>query len=643
MRKFHFLFAVILFSLNAITAQVVLPKLISDAMVLQRETELKIWGWAEPGEKVQINFLESVYTTTTKEDGKWQVLIPAQQAGGPYKMTITGKNSIELKDILIGEVWVCSGQSNMAYLLKKSAKLYQKDIDNSDNPYIRQFTVPKTYNFKGKQDKISNGQWKQANEKTVGDFSAVAYFFGRELYEAYKIPIGLIDSSVGGTPAEAWISSEGLKEYAHYSKEIEKLRSDSYVDSLLANNEKIQMNWNHKAFQQDLANAEGDLHWKQANYDDSSWESHKVPGSWVPELGYKQGIVWYRKQIDLKAVKENSKVNLRLGRISDADSVFVNGKFVGATTNKFEERNYWFDANLLKEGENTIAVKVMSYRFNGGFIKSTPMVLKVESQTVDLATEWNFKLGIQMKQLQRPLQLTRNPGGLFNAMIAPILNYKVRGVIWYQGEGNTMKSVEYRTLFPALIKDWRNQFKNPDLPFLFVQLANFQKPVHKPGPSSWAMLREAQLQTLKLSYTGMAVAIDIGEANDIHPKNKKDVGIRLALNAQKIAYGNSKIISAGPVYKSMKIEGNKIILSFDTQGADLKVRRGELLQEFAIAGENKKFEWAKAHIVGSTIVVYSENILKPIAVRYAWSHNPSKANLINHLGLPATPFRTDSW
>lgn len=291
MRKFHFLFAIILFSVNMITAQVVLPKLISDGMVLQRDTELKIWGWAEPGEKVQIDFLESVYAATTKKDGKWEVLLPAQSAGGPYKMVITGKNSIELKDILIGEVWVCSGQSNMAYLLKKSANLYKEEIDNSDNPLIRQFTVPKTYNFKEKQEKIAKGEWKKANKKTVGDFSAVAYFFGRELFDVYNIPIGLIDSSVGGTPAEAWISAEGLKEYAHYSEEIKKLKSDAYVDSLIANNAKIQSDWNLEAFQNDLANTEDELHWKEVNYDDSSWKSHKLPGGWVPELGYKQGIV----------------------------------------------------------------------------------------------------------------------------------------------------------------------------------------------------------------------------------------------------------------------------------------------------------------------------------------------------------------
>ena len=476
----------------------------------------------------------------------------------------------------------------------------------------------------------------------MGIFQRLPIFFANELYNTYKIPIGLINSSVGGTPAQAWISEEGIKNFPHYFDEAQLLKNDTYIDEIEKSNVSQLNNWIATSTAKDLGNKNSTEKWSYKNFDDSNWDTMNIPGSWVSKkLGYSQGIVWYRKSIELEKPPKEKNIELNLGRISDADSVFVNGYFVGATSHKFADRNYKIAKNILKKGENTIAVRISSYRFNGGFIKGNPIELVIGNQKIDLKNNWKYKLGVKMKQLDRPVQLTWKPNGLYNAMIAPILNYNIKGVIWYQGEGNVAKAKEYYSLFPALIENWRTEFNNKDFPFLFVQLANFQKPTKNPEPSSWALLRNAQLNTLKVKNTGMAVIIDVGEANDIHPKNKKDVGKRLAIEAERITYKTSKLQL--PQYKSMKVKGNEIILYFNTYGSTLKVKNNGKLKEFAIAGEDKKFIWAEAKIEGNTIVVSNKNMKNPVAVRYAWANNPDKANLITTEELPVSPFRTDDW
>ena len=640
----NFKYFILCFFVNvlAVNAQIKLPKLISDGMVLQRDTNIKIWGWASPNENITIHFSEDKYKISANEKGEWELPLKNLKAGGPFTMKLEGKNYIEIHDILIGDVWLCSGQSNMAYELKKSEKLYKKDIENSKNQYIRQFLVPNKYNFKNPDKDISTGKWIAANKQTVGKFSAVAYFFANELYQRYKIPIGLINSSVGGTPAQAWISEDGLKKFPHYYEETQLLKNDEHLTEIENSNKDHLNNWITKANTNDLGTISKEQQWSEEAFDDQNWDQMNLPGFWVKEkLGPTQGIVWFRKTVELSSISDQENALLSLGRISDADSVFVNGTFVGASSHKFAHRNYKVPSTILKEGKNTIAVKVTSYRFNGGFIPGNKIELALKTNKINLKGPWKYKLGVKMKQLDKPVQLTRKPTGLYNAMIAPLLNYSIKGAIWYQGEGNASKAKEYNTLFPALISDWRYNFKQGDFPFLFVQLANFQKPVKNPAPSNWASLREAQLKTLSVSNTGMAVIIDIGEANDIHPKNKKDVGKRLAIEAERVAYKTSELKL--PQYESMKISGNKIILSFDTFGSDLKVKNNSELKEFAIAGADKKFVWAKAEIKNGKIIVYNETIKEPVAVRYAWSNNPDKANLLSSESLPLSPFRTDDW
>jgi sialate O-acetylesterase len=370
----------------------------------------------------------------------------------------------------------------------------------------------------------------------------------------------------------------------------------------------------------------------------------RVPGFW-DEHGLKgvNGVVWFRKDIEVPASMTGKPVKLLLGRIVDQDSVFVNGRFAGTTGYQYPPRRYELPAGLLKAGKNTIVVRVINNAGRGGFITDKPYKILADNDSIDLTGDWHFALGATAPPLPSQTFFQYQPGGLFNAMIAPLLNYRIKGVIWYQGESNAGKPVEYRTLFPAVISTWRQQWKQGNFPFLFVQLANYMQTKDQPGESSWAMTREAQLKTLSLPNTGMAVITDIGEWNDIHPLNKEDVGKRLALWAQKQAYGDQKVVYSGPLYQSMTKQGNKIVLQFTSIGSGLMAKGNGELKQFAIAGADKKFVWAKAAIEGNRVVVWSDQVTDPVAVRYAWADNPEGANLYNKEGLPASSFRTDSW
>ena len=518
-------------SILSVSAQIKLPKLISDGMILQRDTKIKIWGWAAANEDVIVSFKKKTYTTSANKNGEWEVKLPKQKSGGPYTMNISASNFIEINDIYFGDVWIASGQSNMSFEMQKVAKHYKSELKNSTNSKIRQFLIPKTPNFKAPQQDLKLGNWISANPKTVGGFSAVAYFFAKKQFEKHKIPIGIINSSLGGSPAQAWVSEDALKLFPNYFNETQLLKNDSYIKNIEIKNSNDIKNWETETNANDLGLQEK---WKSISYDDTSWKSIPLPSFWGKQIGYKQGVVWFRKHIYLDKVSNSKNIELNLGRISDADSVFVNGKFIGKTNHKYAIRNYNISKDILKKGDNTIAIRVFSYRFNGGFIKGNPMNLSIGKKIIPLNNEWKFKLGVQTKQLDQPVQLNWKPTGLYNAMIAPLLKYAIKGVIWYQGEGNTRDAIEYRTLFPTLIKNWRKDFNQGDFPFIFVQLANYLKPDNTPSKSGWAMLREAQSQTLKLPKTGMAVIIDIGEENDIHPRNKKDVGYRLSYEAERI-------------------------------------------------------------------------------------------------------------
>ncbi len=622
-------------------ADIRLPKIISNGLVLQRNTKVKIWGWAEPQESVSLTFQSQTHTTKTDTQGHWEINLSDLKAGGPYTLQLKGNNQITFDNVLVGDVWVCSGQSNMELPMKRVRFKYAEEISKANNPSIRQFVVPQKYNFKAVQEDFEAGEWKEVNANNIPEFSAVAYFYAKELYSKYKVPIGLVNTSLGGSPAEAWMSEEALKQFPNHYAEAQKFKSDSLIQQIDQGDQERKGAWYQQAFAKDQGYKNG--HWGKNAIDITSWSAMQVPGHWAnTELGNVNGVVWFRKEFNVPATMAGKSGLLNLGCIIDADSVWINSVFIGNTSYMYPPRWYNVPEKVLQAGVNTIAIRIVNERGKGGFVAEKPYEISVGNAKIDLKGTWKYKLGASMEHLDYQTFIRWKPLGLYNAMLAPLLQYSMKGVIWYQGESNTGRAKEYKELFPAMIRNWRQDWKQGDFPFLFVQLANFMEATQQPTESNWALLREAQLKSLALPNTGMAITIDIGEWNDIHPLNKAEVGKRLALAAKHVAYKDNKIIYSGPVYKSMQKAGNSIILNFDHIGHGLDAKNG-LLQTFAIAGEDQKFVWAEAQIKGTQVIVSSKEITNPVAVRYAWADNPQGANLYNKDGLPATPFRTDNW
>jgi sialate O-acetylesterase len=626
-------------------ANVRLPKLVGDNMVLQRDAPLPIWGWADSGETVTITFQGKKYSAKPGNKGKWMVTLPAMKAGGPHTMTIAGKNTITVKNILIGDVWLASGQSNMEWPLSQTVNNYQQEIANANYPQIRMIDVKNTIAFSPQTEFESEG-WKITSPENAGKFSAVGYFFARDLHQRYKVPVGIIMSEWGGTPSEAWTSAQALKPFPEYQATLTEMEKNGIgIQQQMQDYQAKLKEWRNSVSGADRSLASA-TKWFSPDFAPSDWPVMTLPGLWEDNaLADYDGIVWFRKEVMLPAAEAGKELTLHLAAIDDADSTWFNGVYVGATDGYNIPRKYTIPGNLVKAGKNVITVRIVDTGGGGGIYGESKDLQLVSGEKIvaSLADKWQYQTAqdISKKPLSPKVVFNANsPSVLYNGMIAPLVPYAIKGAIWYQGESNAGRAYQYRTLFPAMIKDWRAQWKQ-DFPFLFVQLANYMKPSEQPADSEWAELREAQSMTLSLPNTGMAVIIDVGEEKDIHPRNKQDVGKRLALAAQKVAYNENSVYS-GPTYKSMKVEGNKIILTFDNAGGGL-VAKGGNLKEFAIAGPDKKFVWANAIIQGNTVVVSSDNVSNPVAVRYAWANNPDKANLYNKEGLPASPFRTDDW
>jgi sialate O-acetylesterase len=629
------------FSFYPSNSQVILPRLVRDSMVLQRDIKLKIWGWASKGEEVKIKFNGKSVKAKAGNDGKWMAFLPAMKAGGPYSMEISGKNKITLKDVLIGDVWFCSGQSNMVHQMALHNITYAEDIAQANYPAIRHFWIPTLTSLTGPKEDLPTGYWKWANPTDVNQFSAVAYFFARKIYEKYHVPIGLINASVGGTPIEAWTSEEGLKDFASILATIQKNKDTAYVNS--TNRTAFANRTTRKEADKGLTSA---VKWYDVKYVPKGWQNINIPGYWEDQ-GAKDlnGVVWYRKEIDVPQSMTGVPAKVFLGRIVDADVLYINGVQVGNTTYQYPQRRYSLPSGTLKRGKNIFVVRVTNTFGKGGFVPDKPYYIEAGGQTLDLKGYWQYKVGEAYAPVPGGfgggISAQNSPTALYNAMVAPTINYGIKGILWYQGESNERNASEYKYLLPALINDWRNKWGEENIPFLYVQLPNFMDAQYLPSESNWAVLREAALKTLSVPNTAMAVTIELGEWNDIHPDNKKDVGERLALGAEKIAYGEKNIVSSGPLYQSSKIEGNKIIVSFTNTGSGLVSIDDEELNQFAIAGADKKFVWAKAKIEGDKVVVWNDDITQPMYVRYAWADNPFGANLYNKEGLPASPFRTD--
>lgn len=642
-KKVFMLLTLFILSSNSVNATVLLPSFFTDNMVLQQKSAVPFWGESD-GKSIEIttSWDKKRYKTTVI-NGKWNVVLKTPVYGGPFTITINDGATKMLNNILIGEVWLCSGQSNMEMPLEGWGKInnYKEEIENANYPQIRllqaehiESTLPLN------TLKVQHDGWNVCSPKSVADFSATAYFFARKIYNEKKIPIGLIHSSWGGTLVEAWTSSGALTTIHDFDAQIQAMKSETDRDALLQ-----KYNADLTVWEKNLANTDKGMQdekaiWATPNFDDSSWKTMKLPSFFDSNgLGSFDGVVWFRKKF---TVTDNS-VDFSLSYFADDDDmIWINGNYIGETKGYNVERHYTIPVKYLKKGENTVTIRVFDGAGNGGVYGDENFSLKSGKETISLAGNWKYSIGVDSKDLPVKPYLAQGqnrPSAIYNAMIAPLLDYKIKGVIWYQGESNAERAHQYQTLFPLLINDWRTKFKDKNLPFFFVQLANYKEQKQQPAESDWAELREAQFMALKLPNTGMAVTTDIGNGEDIHPKNKQDVGGRLANIALAKVY-NTKIDYSGPLYKSYSIKENVVKISFDFN-ENIKAKNSEL-KGFSIAGADKKFYWAMAKIVNGKVEVYAQDVPNPVAVRYNWADNPD-GNLTNASGLPASSFRTDNW
>ena len=636
MKKFYVFFFCMAAGISTLTGAIRLPAILSDNMVLQREAPVKIWGWADKNSSILIEFNGQTIKAKANGKGAWQALLKPMKHGGPFEMKISDRSgAILLSNILIGDVWLGSGQSNMEWIVKNTNDA-KEEIATGNYDNIRLFTVDQAMSYSPKED-VTGGPWQVCSSHTVGEFSAVAYFFGRKLMKELDIPIGLINSSWGGTNIETWISWDIMVMEEEY-KNMKPKEHEQVAKETQARVEKYQL-----ALKNDKGISEK---WYDKSFPATGWKKMDLPKEWSEtEFGESDGIVWFRKEVDLPSDAENHEARLGLGPIDDWDETYVNGILVGSTHEYTKDRQYAVARGVLRPGKNLIVVKVTDTGGGGGLDgRKDQLFLDMNNNHIALDGDWEYQSSVLTTDFGiKETGPNTFPSQLYNAMIAPLTPYAIKGIIWYQGEANVGKAHRYRTLFPSLIENWRAKW-GYDLPFFWVQLANFLAPSPQPEESAWAELREAQNMTLQLPSTGQAVAIDIGEANDIHPRNKQDVGLRLALAALKVAYGKNLVYS-GPQYKSMAKEGNKITLTFANVGGGLQAKGDKYgyLKGFAIAGADKKFFWAKARIEGEQVVVSCEKVTDPVSVRYGWANNPDDANLFNQEGLPASPFRTDTW
>jgi sialate O-acetylesterase len=602
-----------------------------------------IWGWADPSEKVTVTLNNQLKTVKAGKDGKWRVTLDAMEAGGPYQLLVKGKNNtVAFDDVLTGEVWVCSGQSNMEWPLGAAANA-KTEIPVANFPNIRQLLVKKELSLTPK-DNIE-GSWSVCTPQTAPQFTAIGYFFAKQLQKELNVPIGLINTSWGGTHSETWTSREAMNQNDELRLVANKLpATNEEVIQGGADRTKALLN----VQQGGLPTAAEEQTWAATNLNDGEWKTMNQPGDWewsgLPTL---DGVVWFRQDVIIPEGSNGQKMTLYIDSVSDNDSTFVNGQLVGSTKGG-KARAYAVPDGLLKPGRNVVAVRVTDTGGSGGLM-GRPEQLKLanDNLTIPLAGKWKYRVANVFASSYKPGPNTYATQ-LFNAMINPLIPYAIEGAIWYQGESNAGRAYQYRKTFPLMIQDWRQHW-GYDFPFLFVQLASFNAANgDSRHGSAWAELREAQTMTLQLPNTGMAVTADIGERTDIHPKNKLDVGNRLAAEAMRVVYQksgeNANEVSRGPQFDKMTVDGNRAVLTFLNVGSGLMAKdKYGYLRGFEVAGADKKFYYAKADIQENSVVVHADSVMIPVAVRYGWADDNGDVNLYNKESFPAIPFRTDTW
>lgn len=615
-----------------------LPRIFSDGMVLQRDQPIPVWGRCDACERVVVTFAGAIAEARADAEGNWRVELPAKGAGGAYVMRIDdGTRTKELQDVYVGDVWLASGQSNMEWSIASSTDA-DAEIARATDTFVRHFKVPHSWSDEP-QWQLAGGEWIASSPAVAGEFSAVAHFFARELRKSTAVPIGIIDSTWGGSRIEAWMDASALGVSGTDIESTMRAMTEADKRSLAETQRNLAL------FPDLPADAVG---WEAPGLDDTKWAAISVPGGWEGAgWGGMDGEAWYRTTFTLDETEAKAgTLLLGVGRVDDSDITWVNGVQVGQTRMQYDKpRRYVVPGSVLRTGENVVAVLVTDTGGGGGihgpadelFVQPTGSVPRT------LGGEWKF----------RPARVTvafgdgknQHPTLLYNAMIHPLQPFPMRGVIWYQGESNAddlSQALRYRDQFPRMIRQWRAQWGEPELPFLWAQLASFDSGKDSEQQSPWAVLREAQSAALSLPSTAQAVTVDIGNVADIHPGNKQDVGGRLALAARHVVYGE-KVVHSGPVFTGMQIEHGVATLSFDSGSRALTVRGDDVLQGFQLAGDDRVFHAAEAAITGNHVSVRSDAVPSPVAVRYAWKDAPVEANLVNDAGLPASPFRSDQW
>jgi sialate O-acetylesterase len=626
------------FSLLA-NANVQLPLLFSDGMVLQRDKPIPVWGWADANEKIEVHFNNQIVKTRADKSGKWIVRLKAEMAGGPYKMAIKGKNNIVINNVLVGEVWICSGQSNMELTVDRAMNAKQ-EINNSDFPMIRQFIVEKDLSASSKSE-LAAGKWEVSNKTTVGNFTAIGYFFAKKLYAELNIPIGIINTSWGGTCVETWTSREAFENSYEFKEMIAQI-PEINIDSLLKNQTKFVSERIEK-IQGSKINDSDQSSFKELSFNDANWPEMQAPGLWEnQQLSNFDGVVWMRKSFVISKEDAANDALLELAKIDDMDVTYINGIEVGTTNQYDKKRVYEIPLKTLKEGKNVIAIKIVDYSGGGGIWGvASDLKLVLQSTVLPLSGKWKFNV----TEIKTEVSPNSYPSLLYNAMINPLIPYAFQGVLWYQGEANVGRANQYKKAFPVMINDWRTKWKQGDFPFYFVQLSSFDEfGGNSENGSKWAELREAQTYTVQtVANTGMAVTTDIGNPIDIHPTNKQEVGKRLSAIALHNIY-NKEIVSSGPAFKSLEIKENQILITFDNIGSGLMTTdKYGYIKGFELAGSDKVFHYAKAYINKNKVVVFNENIKNPVAIHYGWADDASDSNLYNKEAFPASSFRTDDW
>ncbi len=631
-------------AVSGASAETFVPSIFSDHMVVQQNKPFFVFGKDLPGQEVKVVFADRHATTKASADGRWRVEISPPPAGGPYQVTIEGSSVKQINDVLVGEVWLCSGQSNMQWSLAGTMNA-EAEVAAANYPQIRVYNVPNVRSNR-EEDDVS-ARWQVCTPDSARRFSAVGYFFGRHLHQELKVPVGLINSSWGGTHAEAWTPREDLIKLPGMRAQLEG--NDDAKNSLWRKHGEELAKW---MAGQGVANDAGDkISVASPDFDDSSWSTINLPVMWQRAGIPGNGIMWFRRTLEIPAeVDLSAAATIEFAGIDDLDVTFVNGQPVGRTDGDVPSfwsapRRYQVPAGLLKNGTNTIAVRVIDLGGDGGFRgEGNTMRLVVGNQQISLTGQWKYQWEQQLSfnSAGRPAM---PPGDimateLYNAMIHPFRGFSIAGTIWYQGESNVGKTAAYLDLLPTMIDSWRRRWED-NFTFLIVQLAGYQADTGRPQDSpAWAQFRDVQRQIAeKVPNAGLAVAIDIGDKHDIHPRNKQDVGRRLALQALKITYGHD-IVASGPTIASATADGAKVVLRFNNVSDALVARDGTLANNFAVQDKSGTWVWADAQIAGDTVVLSSPEITTPVKVRYAWQNTPP-ASLYNSANLPAVPFEIE--